>query len=247
MKIITKLLAVATALILSIVAMASLAFAHTPAASATCQNGITWHAFLYAEGVTVNAGYDGVTASGYPKVAPASNNSGFPDTNIANPDKTASHTWFVTIDAPGTQYDHSYTGTIPACVTPPTTTTTVPETTTTTTTPPTTTTTVPETTIPPTTLPPTTTTTTQTTVPPTTDPQPSTTTTAPPVTTAPPTTVVVTSVPVTDAPTTTVFTVTDDTTVLPATGSHSNSVVIWAFIILIAGIILVRARRRKTA
>jgi LPXTG-motif cell wall-anchored protein len=118
------------ATILAALAVAGIVAAHNATASGTCQSGVTWSATTYDKLVvnSITVTIDGAVAWHDPDFKSS-------DTGTITTDKTVSHVWAVTVDAPGTQYDRALAGSYGACETAPTTTmaptTTLPTTTTT--------------------------------------------------------------------------------------------------------------------
>lgn len=260
----------AIAAIVSPFAVAKIADAHIAAAYADC-NGVHWSATQYDANETnsiVVKQNAGVVYS----------DPVFGTTDIGdkpNPNPFGEWTWQVVINAPGTQYDHDFSGKVTACQTPTTTTTT--STTTTTTQPTTTTSTTlaPTTTSSPsTTVNSTTTTTTvpassstvpDTSVPTTTVPESTSSTSTPATSTEPPTTLPATStstptlesVPpslpstTTSAPSTCTDRVTGQPTTstencqLPKTGSGAWTIAVIAFTMLACGLMLRNVRKGR--
>lgn len=136
--------------IIALLAVGSMASAHTAEVNPSC-TGLEVKVFLYPPEVNVLVNIDGTVVR---------NTTGGGAWNY-DWDQTQNHNWFVIVDSPGTEHDRNFDGSWSACVETTTTaeqtTTTQPEVTTTTTTAPettsTTTTVVPETTVIVTTVP----------------------------------------------------------------------------------------------
>jgi LPXTG-motif cell wall-anchored protein len=105
------------ATIIAALTFAGVAHANPSTASATCEGGIVYSGHDYPpSGNTVTIVIDGAIVK---TVTYGTSTSG----NVANPDKTKPHSWFVIWDrANGTDGDRTQQGTMPACETAPTTT-----------------------------------------------------------------------------------------------------------------------------